>query len=78
MEKDISKKEIIKFLYRCKKNYKLSSEDFKPIFKEYLMANDIGYFAILSALNFALEKKRISNKEYKCLITIMDTYDEDF
>ena len=57
MEKDISKKEIIKFLYRCKKNYKLSSEDFKPIFKEYLMANDIGYFAILSALNLALEKK---------------------
>ena len=57
IEKDISKKEIIKFLYRCKKNYKLSSEDFKPIFKEYLMANDIGYFAILSALNLALEKK---------------------
>ena len=78
MEKDISKKEIIKFLYRCKKNYKLSSEDFKPKFKEYLMANDIGYFAILSALNLALEKKRISNKEYKCLITIIDTYDEDF
>ena len=43
MEKDISKKEIIKFLYRCNKSYKLSSEDFKPIFKEYLMANDIGY-----------------------------------
>lgn len=32
MENDISKKEIIKFLYRCKKNYKLSSEKFKPIF----------------------------------------------
>lgn len=78
MEKDISKKEIIKFLYRCKKNYKLFSEDFKPIFKEYLMTNDIGYFAILSALNLALEKKRISNKEYKCLITIIDTYEEDF
>ena len=78
MEKDISKKEIIKFLYRCKKSYKLSSEDFKPIFKEYLMANDIGYFANSSALNLALEKKRISNKEYKCLITIIDTYDEDF
>ena len=78
MEKDISKKEIIKFLYRCKKSYKLSSEDFKPIFKEYLMANYIGYFAISSALNVALEKKRISNKEYKCLITIIDTYDEDF
>lgn len=43
MEKDISKKEIIKFLYICNKSYKLSSEDFKPIFKEYLMANDIGY-----------------------------------
>ena len=75
MEKDISKKEIIKFLYRCKKNYKLSSEDFKPIFKEYLMTNDIGYFAILSALNLALENKRITNKEYKSLITIIDTYD---
>ena len=25
-----------------------------------------------------IEKKRISNKEYKCLITIIDTYDEDF
>ena len=78
MEKDISKKEIIKFLYRCKKSYKLFSEEFKPVFKEYLMTNDIGYFAISSALNLALEKKRISNKEYKCLITIIDTYDEDF
>lgn len=78
MEKDISKKEIIKFLYRCKKNYKLFSEEFKPVFKEYLMINEIGYFAISSALNLALENKRITNKEYKCLITIIDTYDEDF
>ena len=78
MEKDISKKEIIKFLYRCKKNYKLFSEEFKPVFKEYLMVNDIGYFAISSALNLALENKRISNKEYKSLITIIDTYEEDF
>ena len=78
MEKDISKKEIIKFLYRCKKNYKLFSEEFKAIFKEYLMTNDIGYFAILSALKLALENKRITNKEYKSLITIIDTYDEDF
>ena len=39
MEKDISKKEIIKFLYRCKKNYKLFSEEFKPVFKEYLMSS---------------------------------------
>lgn len=42
------------------------------------MTNDIGYFAILSALNLALENKRITNKEYKSLITIIDTYNEDF
>lgn len=76
MKKDISKKEIIKFLYKSKKIYKLSSNDFKPIFKEYLINNSIGYFTILSALNIALNNKKITNKDFKSLINIIDDYED--
>ena len=58
MEKDIIKKEIIKFLYRCKKNYKLSSEEFKPIFKEYLMAKWYRIFCYFKCIKSCIREKK--------------------
>lgn len=61
MKDHINKSQIIKFLKENKLKYRLDSNEFKPIFIEYILNNKIGFYIMTNALNVAIEKKQFQN-----------------
>jgi len=72
MKDHINKSQIIKFLKENKLKYRLDSNEFKPIFIEYILNNKIGFYIMTNALNVAIEKKAISKRAYTKLNKIID------